>query len=90
MRNGIRNRVAELVGDQIDLAGVQNDRGLVRIVRIVIPGRADLVAEIEDGLDAHVTLHGTPVGVEFFLQLIVQLGRKARAKGERDAGQQEA
>ena len=27
--------------------------------------------------------------VEFFLQLVVQLGRQARAEGERDAGQQE-
>ncbi len=42
--DGIGNRVAELVGDQVDLAGVENDGGLVRILGVVIPGGADAIA----------------------------------------------
>src|ERR1039458_10265066 len=88
VRHGIGDGVAKLVGDHVDFAGVENDGGLVGIVRVVVPRRADFIAEIRDGLDAHVALHGAPVGVELLLELVVQLGGEAHAKGEGDGGKE--
>src|ERR1019366_10506464 len=48
----------------------------------------DLVAKLQDGFDAHVALHGGPVAVELFQELVVQLGGEAHTKGEGDGGKE--